>query len=103
MNTVIRDLRKRKRVIFLSYDEQGWQYENALADSEKLLELEPDDKKLNLEMKENSKFRFYDGKTECGTEIKLPNWQYPIIVKNNGEVIFDNYNGNWGDIKELQE
>ena len=58
-------------------------------------------KKLNLEMKENSKFRFYDGKTECGTEIKLPNWQYPIIIKNNGEVIFDNYNGNWGDIKEL--
>ena len=59
-------------------------------------------KKLNLEMKENSKFRFYDGRTEHGTKINLPNWNYPIIIKNNGEVIFDNFEGTWGDIKELK-
>ena len=35
------------------------QYENALADSEKLLELEPDDKKLNLEI---AYCKFYTGK-----------------------------------------
>lgn len=58
-------------------------------------------KKLNLSIEEKSYQKFYDGKVEHGTKIKLPNWQYPIIVKPNGEIIFDNYNGHWGDESEL--
>lgn len=60
-------------------------------------------KKLNLEFEENSYQRFYDGKIEYGTKIKLPNWNYPIIVKSDGNVIYDNYEGNWGDEKEINK
>lgn len=28
-------------------------------------------------------------------------WQYPIAIKEDGSVAYDNYNGQWGDIKEF--
>lgn len=58
-------------------------------------------KKLNLPFTENKITHFYDGKNAIGTEVKLPNWEYPININSTGEIVFDNYNGNWGSIKEL--
>jgi hypothetical protein len=58
-------------------------------------------KELGIDCVENTNVDFFDGKREHGTKIKLPNWRYPVCVKSNGEIIFDNYEGNWGDIKEL--
>lgn len=41
------------------------------------------------------------GSTETGLGIKLNGWSYPIVIKNDGTVAFDNYGGRWGDIKDL--
>jgi len=58
-------------------------------------------KKLNIPFSEKTTTRFYDGKAATGTEVKLNGWKYPININSSGEVIFDNYEGWWGDIKEL--
>lgn len=58
-------------------------------------------KKLNLPIEENAKVTFFDGKMEVGTKVQLPGWRYPICIKRSGEVLFDDYNGVWGDKKEL--
>jgi len=60
-------------------------------------------RRLRLELKENQKVRFYDGTQAEGIAIKLPGWKYPIVVKNDGTVAYDNYNGRWGDISELNK
>ena len=34
--------------------------------------------------------------------VQLPGWNYPVAINlQSGEVVFDNYNGSWGDIKQL--
>lgn len=43
---------------------------------------------------------FYSG-TISGVGIHLPNWRYPLVVGENGEVSYDNYGGRWGNVKEL--
>jgi len=40
---------------------------------------------------------------ENGIGIKLPGWQYPIVVKSDGTIAYDNYNGHWGKIEELNK
>ena len=40
---------------------------------------------------------------ETGVGVMLPKWSYPVIVKDNGTVAYDNYNGSWGDIARLNE
>ncbi len=44
---------------------------------------------------------FYDGKTIHGVVVKVPGWQYPAVIKDNGTIAADTYNNRWGDIKEL--
>lgn len=41
--------------------------------------------------------------TEEGLGIYLPEWKYPIVIKNDGSIAYDNYNGNWGAIEELNK
>lgn len=37
-----------------------------------------------------------------GFIVQLPNWAYPAVVDTDtGQVYYDNYNGQWGDAKEL--
>ncbi len=37
-----------------------------------------------------------------GLVVTLPDWQYPVVCDlPSGEVRFDNFNGRWGDQKEL--
>ena len=37
-----------------------------------------------------------------GLIVQLPDWQYPVIVDTKtGTVHFDNFNGAWGDQKQL--
>lgn len=42
------------------------------------------------------------GSTEKGTGFKLKGWNYPCIVKENGEMAFDNYNGSWGNMNDFE-
>jgi len=40
--------------------------------------------------------------TETGLAVQLPGWNYPTVCKlETGELRYDNYNGNWGDPKEI--
>ena len=41
--------------------------------------------------------------TISGLGIQLPGWKYPVVVRENGEIAFDNYGGRWGDIEQLNE
>ena len=37
-----------------------------------------------------------------GLAVQLPGWQYPVICEiNTGELKYDNFEGRWGDPKEL--
>lgn len=33
----------------------------------------------------------------AGIGIKLPDWQYPVVVGDDGVLAVDNFNGHWGD------
>ena len=46
--------------------------------------------------------RFYDRSNHQGLLVRLPGWHYPLVVKEGGEIHFDNYNGHWGAISELE-
>jgi hypothetical protein len=38
---------------------------------------------------------------EVGLAVFLPGWLYPVVVREDGSVAFDNYHGQWGQIGEL--
>jgi len=57
---------------------------------------------LNLTMVENDNVRLYSGMVK-GTSIKLPGWDYPVVITPDGKIKYDNYNGNWGNIDELNK
>ena len=41
---------------------------------------------------------------ENGFAVALPNWEYPIVIKADGKgIAYDNYNGRWGEEKELKK
>ncbi|MGL6195474.1 MAG: DUF1257 domain-containing protein, partial [Thermoguttaceae bacterium] len=36
--------------------------------------------------------------------VNLPNWVYPVVCKlDTGELLFDNFNGKWGDKSQLDK
>ena len=47
--------------------------------------------------------RMFSGNTvEADFTLQLPGWRYPVgINTQTGEVSLDNFNGHWGDMKEL--
>jgi len=40
---------------------------------------------------------------EEGIGVYLEGWRYPIVIREDGTVAYDNYNGNWGKIEELEK
>lgn len=44
--------------------------------------------------------KFFSGQA-AGLCFKLPDWRYPIVVTADGNLVFDNYDGYWGDINAL--
>lgn len=45
--------------------------------------------------------QFYDKQSITGTAIDLPGWRYPAVIDAQGLLHYDNYNGHWGNIQEL--
>ena len=60
-------------------------------------------KRLNYEYKQVSNFKFYDGTTATGTAVHLPNWKYPVVITEDGEAIYDDYGGSWGNREYLNK
>lgn len=57
--------------------------------------------RLGLTLKDG-KTRFYSTE-EDGLLVQLPGWRYPVCIKENGQVAYDNYNGQWGNLAELNK
>jgi hypothetical protein len=37
-----------------------------------------------------------------GLAVQLPDWRYPVVCElTSGQVLYDNYNGHWGDQQHL--
>lgn len=47
------------------------------------------------------KARQYQGDVAGVAKVNLAGWQYPIVIQEDGTVVFDNHEGHWGNIKEL--
>ena len=45
--------------------------------------------------------RFFDGTRVTGTAVRLPGWQYPVVVDAQGRLFYDHYEGRWGDLTHL--
>jgi hypothetical protein len=45
--------------------------------------------------------RFYDGTRVAGTALRLPSWQYPVVIDAEGRLFYDHYEGRWGDLAHL--
>ena len=58
--------------------------------------------RLNLNYQINGTAKMYDGTTHQGFVINLPNWHYPIVISRK-DLYYDNYEGRWGDIAELNK
>ena len=58
-------------------------------------------RRLNLPEPTAGKATLFSGEVE-GLIVKLPEWTYPIVCNlSTGQLQFDNFNGRWGDQKEL--
>lgn len=55
--------------------------------------------RLGLRMQEGQHRVF--SRTVEGIGVFLPNWSYPAVVKADGTVDIDNYNGSWGKMEEF--
>ncbi len=44
--------------------------------------------------------RLYGG-SEQGLGFNLPGWRYPLILKADGSLAFDSYNGHWGNEADI--
>ncbi|MBF0243885.1 MAG: hypothetical protein HQL31_01260 [Planctomycetes bacterium] len=65
-------------------------------------------KRLSLEAPvihhEEQDYRLFQSTPVKGiASVKLPNWRYPVVINRKGETFYDNYNGQWGDIKHLNK
>lgn len=58
--------------------------------------------RLNLPALNEGTHRLYDGTTRQGFALRLPNWRYDVVFDTkSGEVLFDNFNGHWGQEIEI--
>jgi hypothetical protein len=59
-------------------------------------------RRLGLDNPQNGTHRLFGGQTATGYAVKLPGWRYPVVFDLTAkQVRYDNFNGHWGDIKQL--
>lgn len=44
----------------------------------------------------------YDGNAETGFGFKLKGWRYPIILKEDGTMSYDDFGGRWGNTDDIR-
>ena len=60
-------------------------------------------KALGLAAPVQGKYKLFTGGVIEGEAITLPGWRYPVVIEEDGTINFDNYNGTWGDEKQLHK
>lgn len=58
--------------------------------------------RLGIDAPTRANHRMYGGSTE-GWGVKLKNWNYPVVMQDDGQIKFDNYGGSWGARERLDE
>jgi hypothetical protein len=59
-------------------------------------------RRLGLAAPVHGNVRLFSGEA-TGLSVKLPGWQYPIVIDTRvGSITYDNYEGRWGDQRELE-
>ncbi len=48
------------------------------------------------------KHKLYQSTAEHGHGFTLPNWRYPLVLRKDGTIAYDDYKGAWGNVKDLQ-
>ena len=57
--------------------------------------------RLNLPKPVFGKVKLFSS-SETGWAVQLPEWRYPVVADvNTGKLAYDNYNGRWGEQKQL--
>ena len=57
--------------------------------------------RLKLDQPEEGTFELFSGEAR-GIAVKLPDWTYPVVCDvARGELKYDNFEGRWGEQKEL--
>lgn len=59
--------------------------------------------RIGIEMLPYGEHKLFSSSRETGIGIMLSGWSYPVVVKDNGMVAFDNFKGRWGDEAKLNE
>jgi hypothetical protein len=58
-------------------------------------------RRLGLAAPVHDTVKLFSGEV-TGLAVQLPDWQYPVVCNTQtGEVKFDNFEGRWGDPKQL--
>jgi hypothetical protein len=70
-------------------------------DKETLRQVAEEDLGLSVKLKET--VTYFGGVKRTGMTVRLPGWNYPVMVMDDGELIYDNYNGRWGDQGQLNQ
>lgn len=61
-------------------------------------------RRLGLDQPKFGEHRLFAGQTATGYSVSLPDWRYPAVFDlKQKKAHFDNYNGSWGDEKELDK
>lgn len=56
----------------------------------------------SLDLHEERPVRLFQKEPVLGVaEVNLKGWTYPVVVSKRGEIAYDNYQGSWGDIAQL--
>lgn len=58
--------------------------------------------RLGYEVLGQGQYSLYDA-SHVGVGVHLPGWKFPVIVKNDGSVAYDDYHGKWGDVADLNK
>jgi hypothetical protein len=57
--------------------------------------------RLEWKYEVNSSAVMYDGSSIKGVVITIPDWKYPAVVQDNGQIGVDTFNNRWGSISDL--
>lgn len=57
--------------------------------------------RLKLAEPVHGSHRLYSSEVFEGWAVKLPGWSYPVVFEADGQARFDNFNGMWGEQREL--
>jgi len=59
--------------------------------------------RLGLAEPVQGKTKLFSGEVE-GLAVNLPEWVYPVVCDTaTGQVLFDNFNGRWGDSRQFDK